>query len=358
MLYSVLNDESTCYVNMHAECALHVYVNDFMEEDSIKSATRCLRGMYCGKVNADVLQNLYNYTYEDKDFCVDFKWIEEILDNNLVSFVSYIKREFCAKNRIVYLLNIQQKIFDRMGIESGFQVIEKNDSTISVILGKGKDAKLYTELLERKEVIFKEKLEKVISECTVEQLQNERKHASVPVYLSKYINIKEMAENNLRFFRLGIYYLALDMIQKGIMSREYHYNKDKVLFFHTMNGGFVATQLAQLFNVDMVYLDHLGPLGIMHRKHFEKSILDMRKYIIVSDVICLGGEVSRAKTIIEYCGGEVCGEICVVDIKTVENDRNENRISLYTVSKMQNKLGYLIETDLCYGCKKENGCEK
>lgn len=84
---------------------------------------------------------------------------------------------------------------------------------------------------------------------------------------------------------------------------------------------------------------------------FRKSIRDNRNYIIVSDVICLGGEVGRARTIIEYCGGKILGEICLVDIKTIKNRDVANRISLYTVSNECNKIGYTIKTDLCDVCR-------
>lgn len=360
MLYSILNDENNYYINIHAECALHTYVNNFMEEDeeNIKNISRQQQGMYCKKANADIFTHIYEYAYEDKNLCIDFNIIEDVFENNLILLVSFIKRQFCAKNRNVYLLNLNKNIYGKMNLGDTCQIIQETDNILSVKLGTARDVMTYSEILNKPRQLFEDKLEKIINECTVELLQEDEVHTSVPVYLSKYINIKKMAESNSRFFRLGIYYLALKLLNQGVLKQDYIYNRDMSLFFHTINGGFIATQLAQLFNIDMVYLDHLGPLENVHRKHFEKSILDSKNYIIVSDVICLGGEVGRAKTIIEYCGGSVSGEVCIVDIKTIENKSMDNRTSLYTVSKEQNSIGYLIRTDLCYECKKEDACDK
>lgn len=360
MLYSILNDEINYYINIHAECALHTYVNTFMEEDDneIKNISRQHQGMYCKKVNADIFNHIYEYIYEDKNLCIDFNYIEDVFGNNLISLVSFIKKQFCTKNKNVYLLNLSKNIFNKMNLRDGYQVILENDITMSVKLGTARDEMSISEIISKPRQLFDDKLIKIIGECTIELSPDEGMHTSVPVYLSKYINIKKMAENNPRFFRLGIYYLGLQLMNQNVLEREYIRNKEISLFFHTINGGFIATQLAQLFYIDMVYLDHLGPLENVHRKHFEKSILDSKNYIIVSDVICLGGEVGRAKTIIEYCGGRVCGEVCIVDIRTIEKKMINNRISLYTVSKERNSIGYSIRTELCYECTKEGDCGK
>ncbi|MBQ8804691.1 MAG: hypothetical protein IJZ53_13770 [Tyzzerella sp.] len=358
MLYSILKDENRYYLNMHAECALHTYLNGFIEDERIKNTSRQKQGIYCRKINADIFEHIYSYPYENKSICIDFKKIEEITENNLVAFVTFIKKQFCAKGKNVYLLNVQKNILEKMNWGDKFQILEETDCIVSGRIGRGKATPQYDQLICEAEEAFREEFGRVVSECTDELNNTNEQHTSVPVYLSKYIDIKKMAESNAGFFRLCIYYLALQMMDKNIIKQECNQNKDISLFFHTMNGGYIAAQLAQLFNVDMVYLDHLGPLGSVHRKHFEKSIADDKNYIIVSDVICLGGEVGRARTIIEYCGGRVGGETCVVDIKTVQNREVDNRASLYTVSKTNNKIDYKIKTDLCAGCEMEGKCNE
>ena len=359
MLYSILNDDNTYYLNVHAECALQIHSNYFMDEDDevSKAKSRQEQGIYCNKVNADVFAHIYQYPYEGKNLCVDFNHIQYISENNLVSFVDFIKTKFCGKNKNVYLLNMQKNILDKMNLREEYEKIAEEAEIVSCKIGKAKDVFSYQALTRNFQQLFEDKIDKMICDCT-DELERDERHMSVPVYLSKYINVKRMAETNSRFLRLGIYYLGKRLIEKNILSSNYSLNKDTNLFFHTICGGYIATQLAQLFNINMVYLDHLGPLESIHRKHFEKSVVDNKNYIIVSDVICLGGEVGRAKTIVEYCGGKICGEVCIVDIKTIEKVSGVNRVSLYSISKKQNAVKYLIKTELCYECEKEKDCEK
>lgn len=351
MIYSLLADENMYFVSLHAECALHTYSSEFFHADIVSDA-RKMKGIYCKKINADVLKSVYDYRYEEKDICIDFAKIEEISDNNLVNFISFIKKKFCSQNKSAYFLNLNKKMCNNMNAEEVFQVIEQFEEVVFGKIGNTKNIVTYKDLVERKQKLFDEKLEKMIADatddCTITQ------HTSVPVYLSKYINLKKMMESDLRFLRLSIYYLAIRMIEKGVVSNNSLGNNNLSLFFHTLSGGYIATQLAELFHVDLVYLDHLGPIESVHRKHFEKNICDNRDYIIVSDVICLGGEIGRARTIIEYCGGKVLGEISLVDIQSIQSERLNSRTSLYTVSNKCNKIGYTIKTDLCDMCGKED----
>ena len=346
MIYSLLADENMYFMSMHAECALHTYSSEFLHSDIISDA-RKVKGIYCKKVNADILKNIYEYKFEEKDICIDFSKIEEISDNNILGFINYIKKKFCSQNKLVYFLNLNKKIYDNMEIADVFNIMVQSDEVLSGSIGKTKNVIKYEDLIEKNRILLDNKIEKMITDAT-EECKDE--HTSVPVYLSKYINLKKMVESNSRLIRLSIYYLALKMIDNGIVSKNPLDNNNLSLFFHTINGGYIATQLAELLYVDLVYLDHLGPIESVHRKHFEKSIRDNRNYIIVSDVICLGGEIGRARTIVEYCGGKVLGEICLVDIKTIQSERLKSRISLYTVSNECNKIGYTIRTDLCKMC--------
>lgn len=359
MLYSLQYDEINYYINLHVECALNVCKSGFMnDEDDEKSVSRQSQGIYCKKVNADIFNNIFDCKLDDKNICIDFGMIDNIYGNNIIALISFLKKTICTHNKNVYLLDVNNSILDKIDSGDKKQVIYSNDVSSSIKIGKNKKELTYEQMKSKPREIFKKKLEEAVEDCTVELDEKCEVHSSVPVYLSRYIDVKEMVQNNAKLFRLGIYYLGLELINKQILSKEYIFNRNTSLFFHTMNGALIATQLAELFGIDMVYLDHLGPLESVHRKHFEKSITDNKKYIIVSDVICLGGEVGRAKTIIEYCGGKVEGEVCIVDISTAISNQKENRISLYTISKDFNPINYLIKTDLCCICEKEKTCAK
>lgn len=347
MIYSLLADDNTYFISMHAECALHTYSSEFFHNEILSDA-RKIKGMYCKKINADVLANIYAQNYEEKDICIDFDKIEEISENNFWGLVNFVKKKFCARNKLAYFLNLSKKIYENIEIADLFQDVEESDKSVCGKIGSAKKIISYSELLQKNQNLLNEKIEKMIVDATEENPK--KHHASVPVYLSKYINMKKMVESASRILRLSIYFLALRMIEKGIVSNNPIGNENINLFFHTINGGYIAVQLAELFHINYTYLDHLGPIESVHRKHFEKSICDNGNYIIVSDVICLGGEIGRAGTIIEYCGGKVLGTVCLVDIKTIQGKSLDNRISLYTISNQCNKIGYDIRTDLCETC--------
>lgn len=239
-----------------------------------------------------------------------------------------------------------------MDVDGRFCTIKQTGDAISGRVGRTKKTYSYAELVKKRCELYDEKLEQIIQEVTEDNTS--KYHASVPVYLTRYINVKKLVELKPEFFRYLIYELANKMIEQNIVSMNPMENANCNFFFHTINGGYIATQLAELFQMDMVYLDHLGPIESVHRKHFEKSIRDNQNYIIISDVICMGGEVGRARTIIEYCGGRVRGEVCIVDIKTVREEVLNKRVSLYNVSNKHNSIGYMIRTDMCDWCGKED----
>lgn len=349
MLYSLMVDKSMYFISLHAECALHTYSSEFFHSE-ILSEARKLKGIYCKKVNADILENIYSYKYGKKDICIDFNRIEEMTENNFWSLINFVKMRFCSVNRCAYLLNVHKKIFEKMDLSDIFQRIRETEKTVSWKIGEGRRNVTYDLLNQKQESLLNERIENMVDVATEEN--HEKRHASVPVYLSKYINVKKMAVSDPEMARLSVYCLALKMIESGIVKDNPTENEDIRLFFHTINGGFIAVQLAELFHMDFVYLDHLGPIEDFHRKHFEKDIQDSWKYVIVSDVICLGGEVGRAGTIIEYNGGMVLGTVCLVDIETVDGESRYKRASLYTVTSEHNKVEYTIETKLCDICKR------
>ena len=348
MLYSIQTDNDVYYLYMHAECALHIYFDDFLNEE-IKKDAKKMQGIYSTKVNADILKYIYEYDYESKDIFIDFDKIEDISDNNLLGFFGFLKRKFCVQNKMVYIANLDNKIYERIKGDNKFKIEEERDGKISLIMGNKREYVEIQSLRKKSKIIIDEIVEKMIKNSTE---KCDEIHTSSPVYLSRYINMKKMVADNSILLRYAIYCLANKMIDGNIISNEYNYNRNICLFFQTINGGYIASQIADLFNIDIVYLDHLGPIKSVHKKHFEKCIHDNKKYIIISDVICLGGEVGRARTIIEYCGGTVIGEVCLVDIKTIKNEDIKNRISLYTVSDENNKIEYTIETDLCKLCNR------
>lgn len=348
MLYSLLSDEHMYYIDLHAECALHTYNNSFIESAELSDAKKN-KGMYCNSIDTNTLTKLYEYPFEGKDLCLFFDRITAVANpNSLVRLIAYVKNQFCSKNRNVYFVNVNKQVFEVLNEDQSISHLNQDGDLIFGKIGNNKNEYEYHTLISKQRELFQVKLEEMIYAAT--ESWEEGLHVSVPVYITKYINFKHMVDSNLSFVRLIIYKLGIKLIENEIMYEDPKANDNIVIFFHTINGGFIATQLAELFQINSVFLDHLGPIAGVHKKHFEENISDTKQYIVVSDIICLGGEVGRARTIIEYCGGQVICELCLADIRTVKNTEN-NRIALYTITDKCIKIQYMIKTELCNLCQ-------
>lgn len=122
-------------------------------------------------------------------------------------------------------------------------------------------------------------------------------------------------------------------------------NKDKTFFLHTMNGAVIGSILSQLFCMDILLVDHLGPYNKLYMDDLGKTIDYKKKYLVVCDVVCMGTELSNAKTILDVFGVQYEGCITVVNIVTV-GMRNSEITSIYEIDKDNNPVGYKISTDL------------
>lgn len=125
--------------------------------------------------------------------------------------------------------------------------------------------------------------------------------------------------------------------------------KRPLLFFSSMAGSYLASVFSKLACVDMVFLNHLGPKRKLYREFHKEQLLADRDYLIISDVVCLGAETERAKTLIEHAGGNLRGLLSVVLVEVVterpKNDYELEKVALLTLSKGYNPIHYQIKTD-------------
>lgn len=161
------------------------------------------------------------------------------------------------------------------------------------------------------------------------------------VNLPKYINIKAFIEEKV------ISYLGLYLLFKKAEQMDLFRNKDNqpLLFFSSMAGAYLASILSKLADVNMVFLNHLGPKQKLYRELHKEQLLADRDYLIISDVVCLGAEIERAKTLIEYAGGKLKGILSIVSVEVVSNCLDQKTISLLTLKRDNNTIKYQIITD-------------
>ena len=118
-----------------------------------------------------------------------------------------------------------------------------------------------------------------------------------------------------------------------------------------MSSTFIVSILSKLLNLDILVFDKIGPITKLYNK-IEKHNFEQRKYIIVSDLVCLGTEVKITKNLIEFSGGKYLGNVSLVKVETLNRDdlplENIDRtIATFSITKNNNKvLNYFIYTNL------------
>lgn len=169
------------------------------------------------------------------------------------------------------------------------------------------------------------------------------------VELDVYINIKKIIEDTRELFR-WCYMLAYKLEHNHIYKRKYKTTRKVVLFCHTLNGASIASTLSQLLNLDIIFVDHLGPYNKLNTINFYKDIYSPKECIIIVDMICQGNEILRAKNIIEYLGGSVQGFAGIVKLE-LSNLSSKKDIDTFAVTftpdEAKHELHYTIKTKLC-----------
>jgi hypothetical protein len=105
------------------------------------------------------------------------------------------------------------------------------------------------------------------------------------------------------------------------------------------------------FNFVLLVFDKIGPITKLYNK-LENHNFDKRKYIIVSDLVCLGTEVKITKSLIEFSGGQYLGNVSLIKIETLARedlqlDNIDRTISIFSINRENNEdLKYFIYTNL------------
>ena len=81
---------------------------------------------------------------------------------------------------MVYFLNLRKEIYEETGMENFLQINNDNNGNIFAKMGNAKGTYTYSQLIMRKEKVFKERLEKMILESTDERTEAQHQHTSVP----------------------------------------------------------------------------------------------------------------------------------------------------------------------------------
>lgn len=341
-MYANLDIDNTLYVLMHAE---QVY-------RSMESYDTC------SIIGGDTIEDIYQYicNSNSKSIVIDFDNINK--EKNGVLGMEKIIQHCKEQNINLTLCRIEKGPHENSGLyealklgevlkkyyDTDFREKSNGNGTYNYICADSQnysitDEEIYS-LYEKK---LMERMMDSGSKYIVDRsLKPDQQYShSSNVNLPKYINIKAFIENKEISF-LGLYLLCKKAKQLELFSDK---DNQPLLFFSSMAGSYLASILSKLAGVDMVFLNHLGPKKKLYRELHKEQLLADRDYLIISDVVCLGAEIERAKTLIEHAGGKLKGILSVVLVDVVSNRLDKNIISLLTLTRDNNTIKYQIITD-------------
>jgi len=337
MLYAKLETTDTLYVLLHAEQVYRDfrlfdnnlgYYNHEIEENTISDISYYIE-------RSGTIENIVIDCAEVVESHNLPKWIEKIIHYCSSHNKSFA---FCRMSERLYAdSNIHRFIHTNKLSEQRNEDHSYNVSSYECRKQEVTDAELYN--------LFQKKLVEAIQSNYLIERNGEQSYShSSNVQLPKYINIKAFIEQKEISF-LGLYLLFKMVLVKNLIG----YGKQPLLFFSSMAGSYLASVFSKLACVDMVFLNHLGPKKKLYRELHKEQLLADREYLIISDVVCLGAEIERAKTLIEHAGGILKGILSIVLVEVVSerpNKENEiDKIALLTITKDHNPFNYQIKTD-------------
>ncbi|MDY8136085.1 hypothetical protein [Aquimarina sp. 2201CG5-10] len=176
-------------------------------------------------------------------------------------------------------------------------------------------------------------------------VDHEKPHTSSFVYLTSFVDIKKFISNEKPSLIYSLYVLAMKIKSKWKLDLK----ENPILICQSLNSSYLVSILSTFLKLDILIFDSIGPVNNLYNR-LDNNISEKRKYIIVSDLVCLGTEVKIVKNIINFIGGKCLGNISLIKTETLNNSdikKINATISVFSIKKSNNKeLNYNITTDL------------
>lgn len=146
------------------------------------------------------------------------------------------------------------------------------------------------------------------------------------IYVNKYIDIKSLFLN-LKYAKLVVN--QMKNLVKKIASRD-----EEVSLLGVSNTGEVLANLLKIemseFKIKVETLNRIGPVYCFHEDSRKLKKLAKKKIILISDVICMGGEYRVAKGILDTLGANLLGGVCVIKIRDIYRGKDKHE-KVYSV---------------------------
>lgn len=334
MVISKLTNNNIAYYCLHAEVT---YLNSKVGVPvSIDSASAIVLKSVIDPICQDIINDTDNLA-----FVLDFDGIENIQVNAVVEGISNLCN---IHNKKIVLANIKESIikFFTFDVTKHMkQVVPKNEGCYAFCSLCEIDCNKMSNCEEVFALSVPDKLKKYVKEEVME-------HHSSSVYLTSYIDIKQLITLDKSFVLYCIYRLAkkiwINWINEAERKDSIKSKEKPILICQSLNGSFIASVLSSLLDLDIFIIDSIGPVNKLYRS-LGAIINPGKKYIVVSDVVCLGTEVKITKNIIEYLGGIYYGNVSIVRVASIKKYNNIETV--FTIDKNNNKeFNYRIITSL------------
>ena len=158
--------------------------------------------------------------------------------------------------------------------------------------------------------------------------------------ITNYIELKSTLEDNTLLFQIS-FLLSKAIAEQLPLPEE---REDCSLFCHSLNGACLAENISLILGMNVVYADRLNATGNVRKLFMPDRFEKANKCIVVTDLICQGHEILRAKDIVMMLGGEILYYIGVVDmgfISESEQLKSDNFVFRFNKEDRE-KLEYQI----------------
>lgn len=140
------------------------------------------------------------------------------------------------------------------------------------------------------------------------------------VYVNKYINVKSL------FMNYNYMILVVKGLKELVKTKFKSDLSDSILLGVSNNGIILANLLSYELQIPVQSLNRLGPVYCLDKQTDRNKQFNNNKYILISDVVCMGGEYKMANGIVDILGSKLLGGICVVKIRDVYRNQRESNV--------------------------------
>lgn len=336
MIVSQIKNANYLYFSLHAE---EVFTSNYIKDND--------DGIFVRSLQYETICRLLIHLQKAPDpeikyIILDFRHLSHIQSNILEKIIEIRKLDY----KLIFK-NISKDLIKPLSLEAidnSRNILNDENGFDLCYFFHGESDEIYNIELNANS-IFRNYFKKLLKEKYIRAY--DKKHASSFVYLHSFIDLKKLISLERPFIYFALYKLAVKIYSKW----DGEIDNNPILVGQSLTSTFIVSVLSKLLKLDILIFDKIGPINKLYNK-LEKHNFENRKYIIVSDLVCLGTEVKITKNLIEFSGGKYLGNVSLVKIETLtredlELDNIDRTIAIFSVSENNNReLGYFIYTNL------------